>query len=229
MNPKYADYLFTELIIKASNEKENYNEIMHELMDRLIFCGFNLELAHAIIELEQIIVKNRNLKFKKRLYDTYWWIDNYESNIINNIFYNKDINNMFLSLNKDFFKNKKLPTNLLSLSEMISLEDEASYIDITYNDIPKKIKKEIDFFKLTKDENCNDYSLNEHYFRVMASYELIYKNYNYPEKLELISKRFYLNERNILFSCKWIYKLKLQYKKIDMWKSYTKEYFERYE
>lgn len=43
-------------------------------MDRLLFCGVDVTTSMCLIELEQIIVKNRKLDFETKLYDKYWWL-----------------------------------------------------------------------------------------------------------------------------------------------------------
>ena len=74
MNPKFSIFLFTELILKLS-DKDKHDEIMQELIDRLLFCKFDLNTILAFIELEKIILKNSNINCNVNLYDKYWWLN----------------------------------------------------------------------------------------------------------------------------------------------------------
>lgn len=231
MNPKYAAHLFTELVIMSNEDKEHYNEIMHELIGRLLFCGFDLEVAHAIIKLEKIFINFRNLKFEKKLYDTYWWIDNIKEKKLKSLF-DDNINENLFYLNSELNNTGKFNNKILTFGEIISLEDEATYINMYIKEINskknKQVKKEVDFFKSCSDDDCKHRVLKDIKTRFLAAYEEVHKTNNFPKDYINKAVSFYLNEMNILFNCKWIYKEMWQYNNPKMiWHSYTEEYYKR--
>ena len=226
MNPKYDSYLLSELIEKKLNNVD-IEEINDEIYSRLNFCGFDIETAKAFIELEEIIIKKRNLKFKSKLCDTYWWLKNRgKSNEIIAKVLEMPFSEYFLRYNEKFKNYQRLPDNLLTSGELISLMDEATYIDAFCSISNKKIQDEINIFKSTN--NNFEYVLNELYFRIMASYEMAHNNSNFPENLEEVNLRLYYNEKNIIFNCKWLYRHRWQNYKQKKWKSYTSEYYNYY-
>ena len=70
MKKKYSKYLFTELIELLNND--NTNEIIKELIERLLFCGLNSDVAMALIELE-IYIKNN---IKNEISSDFYWLSN---------------------------------------------------------------------------------------------------------------------------------------------------------
>lgn len=226
MNPKFSSYLFTELVIELKkNSLFDKNEIYHELIDRLIFCKMDYDTAVAFIELEELIIKMRKIKWDSMLYNKYWWLnENLEFINPNKTLFNYEYNKYFLFLNEKYYKHNIIPNTILSVSELICLMDEATYIDININN--KGIcKDEIDFFKSTSYDKNNKNVEKDIYFRIMASYEVAHGNSNFPSNIEDVSKIFYRNEVNILFLCKWTFKRKYQYTQKKIWKSYSSEYY----
>lgn len=225
MNPKYTSYLFTELVIMLENNNKNYDEIYHELMDRLLFCGVDETTSMCLIELEQIIVRKRKLKFDTMLYDKYWWLKEdltFDPN--QKQLFDKEHGNYILCFSKEYFEEHKLPDLLLSFAELVCLEDEATYVDITFKD-KGNVKEEIDLFKSVSYDKTIKITYKDIYFRFMCAHEQVYKNYDYPDNIEDAAKAFHKNELNILFLSKWAFKMKYQYTQRRIWKSYTSEYF----
>lgn len=226
MNPKFSSYLFTELIVKLQTENLfDKNEIYHELIDRLLFCKMDYNTAIAFIELEKLIVKTRNIKWNCMLYDKYWWLnEKLQLDCSSKTLFNNNYEKYFLFLNEKYYNYNIIPDTLLSVSELICLMDEATYIDINIKD--KGIcKNEIDFFKSVSYDKNNKNVEKDIYFRIMSSYEVAHKNSHFPTNIEEISKCFYRNEVNILFLCKWTFKRKYQYTQKKLWKSYSSEYY----
>lgn len=225
MNPKYAGHLFTELVIMLENNDKNKKEIYHELMDRLIFCGVDQTTAMCLIELEQVIVRKRKLKFDTMLYDKYWWLKEdltFDPN--QKKIFDKEYGNYILYFSKEYFEEHKLPDLLLSFAELVCLEDEATYVDITFKD-KGNVKEEIDLFKSVSYDKTIKITYKDIYFRFMCAHEQVYKNSDYPDNIEKAAKAFHKNELNLLFSSKWGFKLKHQYANGKVWRSYTSEFF----
>lgn len=222
MNPKYDSFLFSELVEK--NLRNSTNELNDEIFNRLKWCGLDDNTIEALIEMEKYIIESRNLKFEKKLIDKYWWI-NKDNNIKSILKLNYD--EYFLRYNKLFKEKHILPKNLLTLSELICLMDEATFIDMNYKNLSGNIKNEINLFRDV--DKQLQYVLNEIYFRFMASYEVVHKSENYPNYIELASHKFYYNEKNILFNCKWLYRNSWQKYKKNIWKSYSSDYYRIYE
>ena len=224
MNPKFSSLLFTELVLRLSDTKI-HDEILQELIDRLVFCKFDYKTITAFIELEKIIIKNSKLNWDDCLYNKYWWFDSNNELIKNKIFI-KNFNEYFMCINKEFYGKNIISKNLLSVSELICLMDEATYIDIYYkNKINDEIKKEIDLFKSVSNFNNGQIVAKEIFFRFMSAFEVGNGNSNFPKEMEKSATYFYENEKNILFLCKWTFKHKLQYTQKKVWKSYSNEYF----
>ena len=112
----------------------------------------------------------------------------------------------------------------VSFAELICLEDEATYVDITFKD-KGNVKEEIDLFKSVSYDKTIKITYKDIYFRFMCAHEQVYKNSDYPDNIEKAAKAFHKNELNLLFSSKWGFKLKHQYAKGKVWRSYTSEFF----
>lgn len=226
MNPKFSSYLFTELIVKLKNkDTSNKDEIYHELIDRLLFCNMDYDTAIAFIELEKAIVKMRNIEWNDFLYNKYWWLnESLQLNQHNKPLFDNKFDEYFLFMNKKYYNNNVVPKTILSVSELISLMDEATYIDINFKN-KGDIKNEIDFFKSVSYDKNNKNVEKDIYFRIMASYEVAHGHSKFPANIEEISKKFYRNEVNILFLCKWTFKRQYQYTQKKVWKPYSSEYY----
>ena len=176
----------------------------------------------ALIELE-IYIKNN---IKNEISSDFYWLSNplkFKKKLKK--FFISEKKHYFMYLNEQSILNNIIPQKILSFGNLIKLEDEATYIAMTFNKIPLNIIDEITFFKTLS--NCkNEYSVQkEIYFRFMAAYEQVYKHSNIPDELECVSRCFYRNEMNILFSRRWTFKYNFQNTKGKMWESYTEEYY----
>lgn len=227
MNPKFSSFLFTELVILLLNDDYRKEEIYHELMNRLMFCDIDENTSLALIELEKIIIKNRKLFWDTMLYDKYWWLENdLTFNPKQKKILQLDYSEYFLSLNRDFLNKKTISYNLLTISELISLMDEATYVDIVFEN-KGNVSDEIDLFKSISMKKSVRIAGKEIYFRIMSAYETAHNNSNFPNQIEESARMFYQNELNILFLCKWTFKNKFQYTQRQIWKSYSSEYFNK--
>ena len=128
MNELFKEYLFTDLIIELTKNNLDKSLILSELKKRLKFCEFDDKTIEAIIELEQLIVKKRNLNFEKKFVDTFWWLKNRNDFSNSKRMFNKDISEYFLRYNEYFKQTEKIPDNLLTFGELISLMDESTFI-----------------------------------------------------------------------------------------------------
>lgn len=216
MNPKYDEYLFSELIYKL--KETNNKEIQNELYDRMNFCGFDKKMIDCFIDLDKLIINYAEIKYTKNLYDTYYWINNPVS-----IFKNK--------LKKIFMlSTSKITKNTLSFSDCISLLNEATYILITSKlnkkNITSSLKAEL---KLFNDITKEKFIRKEICYRFMRCYEKLDElNQTMPKEYLDMANIFINNELRILTLCKFIYPEDKQNSIRINWKPYTKEYYEYY-
>ena len=147
MNELFKEYLFTDLIIELTKNNLDKSLILSELKKRLKFCEFDDKTIEAIIELEQLIVKKRNLNFEKKFVDTFWWLKNRNDFSNSKRMFNKDISEYFLRYNEYFKQTEKIPDNLLTFGELISLMDESTFILMHYKNISKDLFDELNIFK----------------------------------------------------------------------------------
>ncbi len=226
MNELFKEYLFTDLIIELTKNNLDKSLILSELKKRLKFCEFDDKTIEAIIELEQLIVKKRNLNFEKKFVDTFWWLKNRNDFSNSKRMFNKDISEYFLRYNEYFKQTEKIPDNLLTFGELISLMDESTFILMHYKNISKDLFDELNIFKSMN--NSFNHVYNEIYFRFMAAFEITHNSSKFPENIADLSYRFYKNEANILFTYKWLKKHGWEQYKSRKWQSYTYEYFKYY-
>lgn len=215
MNLKYDEFLFSEIITKMTSCDSK--ELKNELYDRMNFCGFNADMINCFIDLEKLIVKVRKLKFKSPLYNKYWWFNNNSYNL-NSIFSNTYNHNEIFMLNTQV-----VTKNTLTFSELLSLLNEATYVDVIYKNKNKSVEKEISLFS---ELHNNKWVRKEITYRFMACYDKIFgKQKEMPTEYFNCVNKLIDNELQILNLCKWVYPLDKQNGINSNWKPYTSEFY----
>lgn len=200
--------LFSELVYLKEHNQENFAKYYKELMERLLFCGFEEKLCNAIIDYEIDLLNKINFKLKTPYVEQKYFLnENFKSK---------------LSKDRDVygaFANDDGPTkDTLCLSELIFLDDEIGYILTHSNEkFNKEALKEAKKFMPSEDEPW----LQNEFFTRINFYN--WKLFDEPKNEELKAKEliFFRNEHQILFFNKYDYYTKT-------WRPYTDDYFKIY-
>ena len=210
MNEKYYHLLFDELLYLYINGD---SDALEEAMERLKFCDFDKRTIKEIIEIEILIIKYRKLKFKPSLFERFWWLSNKNK-------YNKE-----KLLNKNrynyCFNYNKITNDTLTLSELISIFDEAYYLVHIAKDVPSNIYNES--FEIAEFEDYRSWIISEIYNRLELCYRKannIIKDDNFITDIYRMHT-FYDNEFHILINYKWNRIADIKNK----WMSYTDDYY----
>lgn len=203
------DLLFTELILKGTNESYK------EAYDRLKFCNFDDKTIEYIILSEKSIIKKRNLRFNKKLCDTFWWLNNFDKYKNKTLFEEPHNKYYFIDFNK-------INDCTLTLSEIVAIYDEAYYIAHLEKNVPNIILKETT--NISEYEDYRSWLIEEFYNRIEILYRLANNIDNTNKAITDIYKihTFYDNEMHIIMSYKWRKILNVP----EKWTAYTNEYYQ---
>lgn len=117
MNKDFQKYTISDLIIEFVNGKKYDKNIVEvEIINRLKYCGFDINTIGYIISYEKAIISKRNINTDEALLkDKYFWI-------------NKNINSVLFPNPEDYILEiGKLPTTkTLLLGELLCIIDEAN-------------------------------------------------------------------------------------------------------
>ncbi len=214
MKQKYEELLLSELIAIYAYDLENEN-VKNEIVNRLIFCGFDEKTIMLIIECEVKIIKKRKLKNMPHLCNSYIWLDSNNKLVGKRKLFNRP---------KEFYyvyPDRPVLETSLTLSELMWIYDEAFYIANIGKKNSEVIMSEVR--EISCHEDSRSWVVGEFYSRIESIYRYA-NNINKEYKGIIIDNNIsclYDNELNIIFNEKWRKKLGLRKK----YKSYTQEYY----
>lgn len=213
MNLKYDSYLFSELVYMYIIK--NDQEIFNELSDRMNFCGFDKKMIESFIDLEKLLVKHRDIKYDKPLYDKFYWFKAEKT------LFEKDYESIFMI-------NSHLVTEMtLTFADAISMLDEATYMLMLKSNLDSNLKNELLLFA---EIDKVSFVRKEIAYRFMLCYDKVKDdNSEMPEIYFKCVNKFINNELRIINLCKWIYPGDRQNGISINWKPYTSEYYKYYD
>lgn len=214
MNKDYECLLFDEVLFLYINGDQ---KALMEAYDRLKFCDFDENTIRLIIKTEINIIKSRNLTFNPAFMYKFWWLND-KSFYENNKLLPLD-NSEYCYLKKGDYK------NTLTLSELISIYDEAYYLTHIDKNVHPNIYDEA--ITIAKYEDYRSWVVCEIYSRLENLYREANGIVDKEKKINNVYRmhRFYDNECHIQHHHKWNRLLDVRNK----WRAYSNHYFELFE
>lgn len=214
MNKEYEHLLFDEVLYLYINGDQ---KALLEAFDRLKFCDFDEKTIKLIIDTEINIIISRKLTFNPPFANKFWWLKDKEYYKTNKLL---PLDNLEYCYIKDS-ENK----NTLTLSELISIYDEAYYLTHIDKNVHPNIYEEA--IKITKYEDHRSWIVCEIYSRFETMYRIANNINSDIKKISNIYRmhRFYDNESHIQHNFKWNRILNVKNK----WRAYSNHYFELFE
>lgn len=193
-------------------------EALDEVYRRLRFCNYDSKTIDFIIDYEIKIIKKRNLIFKDYLFNKYWWLKHITE-------YRLDDNKKLFNLNRDeyiFAFYNYMSDNILTISELICIFDEAYFIKSFCKNYPQNVLDEVR--EIATYEDDRSWIIEEIYSRIETLYRLANDIKNDNKKITDIKKThtLYDNELQILFVNKW----RKSFGDESNWQPYTDDYYE---
>ena len=214
MNKEYEHLLFDEVLYLYINGDQ---KALLEAFDRLKFCDFDEKTIKLIIDTEINIIISRKLTFNPPFANKFWWLKDKEYYKTNKLL---PLDNLEYCYIKDS-ENK----NTLTLSELISIYDEAYYLTHIDKNVHPNIYEEA--IKIAKYEDHRSWIVCEIYSRFETMYRIANNINSDIKKISNVYRmhRFYDNESHIQHNFKWNRILNVKNK----WRAYSKHYFELFE
>ena len=117
MNKDYEHLLFDEVLFLYINGDQ---KALLEAFDRLKFCDFDEKTIKLIIDTEINIINSRKLSFNPPFMNKFWWLKDKEYYKTNKLLPLDNLEYCYIKDNEN--------KNTLTLSELISIYDEAYYL-----------------------------------------------------------------------------------------------------
>ncbi len=211
MDKKYEHLLLDEIIYLYINGDK---KALIEVFNRLKFCDFDDKTIKLIIDTEINIIKARQLTFNIPFLNKFWWLKDkkyYENNKL-----------LPLEKHKYYYLKDREIKNTLTLSELISIYDEAYYLTHIDNNVHENIYNEA--LEIAKYEDYRSWVICEIYSRLETLYRLSNDIINDDKTIKKIHRmhRFFDNESHIQHNFKWNRILDIKNK----WRAYSDDYFD---
>ena len=214
MNKDYEHLLFDEVLYLYINGDQ---KALLEAFDRLKFCDFDEKTIKLIIDTEINIINSRKLSFNPPFMNKFWWLKDKEYYKTNKLLPLDNLEYCYIKDNEN--------KNTLTLSELISIYDEAFYLTHIDKNVHPNIYEEA--IEIAKYEDYRSWVVCEIYSRFETMYRMANNINSDVKKISNVYRmhRFYDNESHIQHNFKWNRILDVKNK----WRAYSKHYFELFE